>query len=374
MAQPSPAASLPGAPVLLSADMQSVDRLSTIADEEDEKPVRCYKFRQQELWAVKPVWSPRCVVVLYYIIAVLFIPLGVAVFVMSLRMSHSDRFRYDDVPQCDVGEVGRDRAGVVNCTIRITVGTATKGRSYFYYGLVNYFQNARQYSTSRSAQQLRGQKSPSVGDCEGAGNGIDFSDDDKVVPCGLTAFSYFNDSFTLCRDESCEDEVKVLKKGIAWNIDVKQRFRAGDVDGDDGYSEKSNALVTDEDFMVWMRLSTYNNFHKLYRIIDEPLEAGNYFVRIGNRYPVEQFQGQKFVFISETRWFGGRSRFIGIAYLTVGSIAFVAATLFLIRSGSAPSVELPPETTIPLDGFADDINGGDSAGGPAPRFGGDGSQ
>lgn len=334
--------------------------------------MRCYKFRQQELWAVKPVWSPRCVVILYYVMAVIFIPLGAAVFVMSRRMSHSDRFRYDDVPQCDVGEVGRDVP--VNCTIRVTVDTATTGRSYFYYGLVNYFQNARQYSKSRSAQQLRGQKKPNVDECDGAGDGIDFSNNDKVVPCGLTAFSYFNDSFTLCRDALCEDEVKLVKKGIAWNIDVNQRFQAGDVDGDDGYSNKSNALVTDEDFMVWMRLATYNNFHKLYRIIDEPLVAGNYFVRIQNRYPVEQFDGQKFVFISETRWFGGRSRFIGIAYLTVGSIALVAATLFLIRSGSAASFELPPETTIPLGGHEEDIIGSDSAGGPTSRFGGDESQ
>lgn len=356
----------------LQPPAQSGDLLSSIADASEDRPVRCYKFRQQELWAFKPVWSPRCVVILYYLMALLFIPIGSAVLITSLRMSHSNRFRYDDVPQCSVGTEGAAVPRV--CTIKITIDKGTTGRSYMYYGLVNYFQNARNYIKSRSAEQLRGKAKPGTGDCTKAGAGIDFKKGDKVkvVPCGLTAFSRFNDSFALCRDLNCTSEVPMIKKGIAWDVDREKRFKPGDVKGGDGYTEESNELVTDEDFMVWMRLATYNNFHKLYRIIDEPLPAGDYFVRINNSYPVEQFEGQKFVFISETRWFGGRSRFLGIAYLTVGSIALVAATLFLIRSGSVGQSDIPPETTIPLEGYEDEGSVPEQEGG-APSAGGNSS-
>lgn len=312
--------------------------------------MRCLKFRQQDLWAVKPVWSPKCVVVMYYIIAVIFLPIGVAVLIKSLRMSQTERFRYDNFDECDIGDGG----GVTGtCVLPVDLEKDTGAPTFMYYGLVNYFQNAREYIKSRSAEQLRGQSNPTVTDCANAGKGIDA----PAVPCGLTAFSRFNDSFKLCRDPQCADEISMRKKGIAWDIDVEKRFRPGELNTDDGYTEESNALITDEDFMVWMRIATYNNFHKLYRIIDEPLLAGRYFVVISSSYPVRQFDGEKFIFFSETTWFGGRSRFLGIAYIVVGGISLIAATLFCIRAGSAPAAQLPPETTIPPEGYSTSRNG-----------------
>jgi LEM3 (ligand-effect modulator 3) family / CDC50 family len=324
--------------------------LHSIAEEEEEKKVRCLKFRQQDMWALKPVWSPKCVVVMYYIIAVIFIPVGVSVLIKSLTMSQTDRFRYDNVGDCDVGEVGRKPP--LQCTIQVTLEKDTGAPTFMYYGLVNYFQNARNYIKSLSAEQLRGKASPNTADCEKAGEGIDYSSTSKVVPCGLTAFSRFNDTFRLCRDPRCNDEVKLRKEGIAWDVDREKRFKAGEVGSVDGYTKESNKIVTDEDFMVWMRLATYNNFHKLYRIIDEPLSKGTYYVIIEAAYPVEQFSGEKFIFFSETSWFGGRSRFLGVAYLVIGGISLVAATLFCIRAGTAPSAQLPPETTIPAEGYS----------------------
>lgn len=322
-----------------------------MADSGEEENVRCLKFRQQDLWALKPVWSPKCVVVMYYVIAVVFLPIGVAVLIQSLRMSQTDRFRYDNFGDCDIGEGG----GLERiCVLPVDIQKDTGAPTYMYYGLVNYFQNARNYIKSRSAEQLRGQSNPTVSDCADAGVGIDFDSNNPVVPCGLTAFSRFNDTFKLCRDPGCENEIPLRKKGIAWDIDVEKRFRPGEVGSSDGYTEESNAIVTDEDFMVWMRLATYNNFHKLYRIIDEPLSAGRYYVVIDASYPVKQFDGEKFIFFSETTWFGGRSRFLGIAYIVVGGLSLIAATLFCIRSGSAPAAQLPPETTIPLEGYSRD--------------------
>lgn len=339
------------APDLRDARLDSDFSSPSVSGDED-KPVRCLKFRQQELWALKPVWSPKCVAIMYYLVAFVFIPIGIAVLVTSLRMSFTDRLRYDNIPDCDVG------TGVQNttktCVVAVTLERDLPSDSYMYYGLVNYFQNSRNYIKSRSAEQLRGNANPTISDCNDGGF-------DKVVPCGLTANSFFNDSFILCKDEACTEKITLEKKGIAWDIDVNQRFKAGKLS--DGYTEESNALVEDEDFMVWMRLATYNNFHKLYRIIKDPLPAGEYYVQIQASYPVEQFSGQKFIFLSETKWFGGRSRFLGLAYIIIGGISFVMATLFLIRAGTAPQAEMPPETTIPRDGYRPAPESSDAVGG-----------
>jgi LEM3 (ligand-effect modulator 3) family / CDC50 family len=319
-------------------------------DEENDKPVRCLKFRQQELWAVKPVWSPRCVVIMYYLVAALFIPVGVVVLVQSLRLMETDHLRYDNRAQCNVGATS-DTESVKTCILPITVSQNTTAPSYLYYGLVNYFQNARRYITSRSFSQLRGEPDPDLKGCEGSGPGLE-----QITFCGLTANSFFNDTFDLCRDVACTDLVKLRKKGIAWDIDVEKLYRNGTV-GKSGYTEESNARVSDEDFMVWMRLATYNNFHKLYRIIEDDLPEGVYYIRVNASYPVESFSGQKFVFIAETTWFGGRSSFLGYAYLAVGGFSLIMATLFAIGARRVKEAPLPPETSIPLDGLPDTPSG-----------------
>lgn len=319
-------------------------------------PSRCFrailsstglKFRQQELWAVKPVWSPRCVVIMYYIVAAIFIPIGIAVLVSSLRMMQTDSVRYDNLSSCDVGSRSSTNDFKV-CTFKVRVTKDTKAPSYLYYGLRDFYQNARNYIKSRSFKQLRGDDNPDLGECDDAG-----AQAKNAVPCGLTAVSRFNDTFDLCRDEKCEKPVKLQKEGIAWDIDVKKRFRPGPV-GKFGYTSASNDLVTDEDFMVWMRLSPYHDFHKLYRIIKEDLKEGSYYVRVNASYPVNSFGGEKFIFISETSWLGGRSRILAAAYLAVGGIGLVMATVFAVCAGTSREKPLPPETSVPPEGYAHD--------------------
>lgn len=278
---------------------------------------------------------------MYTIIAIIFIPLGAMVLIQTARLYSSALLRYDDVKNCSVG-----KSTTLNitetCTIGLNIEKNVTAPAYFYYGLVNFYQNSRTYVTSRSDEQLRGTNNANTGTCDP----LEKDNGTVLVPCGLIANSRFNDTFTLCRDLQCTDRVRLNSSGIAWNIDRTKRFI-----GSDNYTDAQNALIRSEDFMVWMRLAAYRNWKKLYRIIDEDLPAGKYYVRIDANFPVESFDGEKFFFLSETAWFGGPNKPLGISYLTVGCIALVLAILFFIRSRVAADLDLPMQTTVVLDGL-----------------------
>jgi len=319
------------------------------------------KFRQQELWAWKPVWSPQVVVIMYLIVAVLFIPIGVAVLIQSQRMVRTDRRRYDNLPGCNVGVESNTTTFNV-CTVPVDIDRDIEGRSYMYYGLANFYQNARNYEKSRSFEQLRGEEvtEAQLEDCDPA---IRDDSGNFLTPCGLIANSQFNDSFILCRDENCNDRVFLNDTGIAWDIDREKRFRPSESN-----TEAQNDLIRSEDFMVWMRVSTYRDWKKLYRIIEEDLPAGRYYVQVNASFPVESFDGEKFFFIAETKWFGGSNTALGISYLVVGGVALIFAIGFFVQSRATPDMDLPPETTVVFGDKQDE--GADNSNGHEPMHAG----
>lgn len=301
------------------------------------------KFRQQELWAWKPVWSPTVVVIMYFIVAVVFIALGVIIIIGSNNLYSSTLQRYDDMDVCDA-DTSPDTSKT--CCVEFSISKKVTAPAYMYYGIVNFYQNARTYVSSRSAEQLRGNANASTSDCEPKRT----ENGKIIVPCGLTAFSRFNDSFHLFNSPGCSPSgsgtVSLSKNGIAWPIDRKVRFK-----GSEEYLQSENELIESEDFMVWMRLAPYRSWKKLYGIIEDDLPPGNYSVQIEPKYPVRSFGGEKFFFLSETTWFGGPNTPLAISYLVVGAIALALAIFYLIRSRMATDLQLPPETSVFLDGI-----------------------
>lgn len=86
-----------------------------------------------------------------------------------------------------------------------------------------------------------------------------------------------------------------------------------------------------------MRIAGLPTFRKLYgRNVGQNLPAGTYRIAIKYNYDVSSFDGTKSIVISTTSWLGGKNPFLGIAYLSVGSICIVLGIVFLLKNSIAP--------------------------------------
>jgi hypothetical protein len=74
-----------------------------------------------------------------------------------------------------------------------------QGEVFFYYGLVNFYQNHRRYVRSRDDQQLLGKSGRASSDCQPFQRASNGSDVD-VCPCGAIANSRFNGQWRTAND------------------------------------------------------------------------------------------------------------------------------------------------------------------------------
>lgn len=56
----------------------------------------------------------------------------------------------------------------------------------------------------------------------------------------------------------------------------------------------------------------------------------NLFNQLNPDYPVRSFEGRKRMILSTISWMGGKNPFLGIAYITVGSVCFFLGVVLLI--------------------------------------------
>ncbi|XP_021904737.1 putative ALA-interacting subunit 2 [Carica papaya] len=181
-----------------------------------------YQFTQQNLPACKPVLTPRWVITSFLLLGMIFIPIGL----VSLRASHNvieivDRYDAECVPDEFSGNKVSyisDSSIPKNCTRFLKVHKHMKAPIYVYYHLDNYYQNHRRYVKSRSDQQLlKGLDYVATSSCQPA----EFNNGLPIVPCGLIAWSLFNDTFTFIHESK---ELKVSRKNISWKSDRDYKF------------------------------------------------------------------------------------------------------------------------------------------------------
>lgn len=92
-----------------------------------------------------------------------------------------------------------------------------------------------------------------------------------------------------------------------------------------------------------MRTAGLPNFRKLWGVIENNLQPGNYYLKIHNNYEVAPFQGRKTFVISTTNALGGKNYFLAICYIIVGSLCMLISFVFCItymknrNSGGATS-------------------------------------
>lgn len=284
-------------------------------------------FKQQQLPAWQPILTPFPVIVSFIAIGIAFIPVGIALLFASNAVVEVSS-RYDDICPLSTNTS-------TPCVITLNVTDKMTAPVYMYYKLENFYQNHRRYVKSRNDPQLRGEvieKWSALQDCDPRRSEGEVEDVNKYyLPCGLIAWSMFNDSFVLADVNTTI--IPLRKKGIAWSSDVDTKFKNPPADA------KGIRVIQDfedEDFIVWMRTAGLPNFKKLYRIIDQDIEPGVYYVTIDNNFPVSSFNGKKFVVLSTTTWIGGKNPFLGWAYIVIGIICFLLGVAFAIKHTISP--------------------------------------
>ncbi|VDK71984.1 unnamed protein product [Litomosoides sigmodontis] len=344
-------ASTPQALTALCSPFQEIQQLSIPAVSIEPTGVsrrnkpRDTKLRQQKLPAWQPILTASTVIPTVFGIGVVFLPIGVALFLASQGVKES----ITDYTTCSV-------PSHKTCEFVIKLDSDFQGVVYFYYALDNYFQNHRRYMKSRSDSQLLGDLKANVGDCEPYAYLNTSSGWKTIAPCGAVANSMFNDSFTLYHGGS-NDSVPWTYKGVVWSIDKSRRYRnppgkdlkqafmetvkppnwQREIYELDPENADNNGFLN-TDFIVWMRTAALPNFRKLYRILvrhkdplyKDGLPAGTYNLVIQNNYPVTLFGGRKYFIISTTSWAGGKNAFLGIAYIVVSGVCIVFGAIFML--------------------------------------------
>jgi len=347
-------------------------------------------FRQQRLKAWQPLLTPKTVLPLFFIVGVLFAPIGGLLIwassqVQELAIDYTDCFtkspetsaNRDPSKPDTLIEVPSDRVtsyfkSSLTDSQKPKWGHATENFNYsskvsiprnvcvlqfdipndisppilFYYRLTNFYQNHRRYVKSLDTDQLKGNaKSPSSidsGDCDPlqlAPNGKPY------YPCGLIANSIFNDTFDNFTAQNVNPPTyNMTQHGIAWSSEAdlygKTKYTADQIVPPpnwqdrypkDGYTDERGIpdLHTDEAFQVWMRTAGLPTFSKLAMRNDhDVLKAGTYRIKIWDSFEVSQYGGTKSILISTRTVMGGKNPFLGIAYVVVGGICIVLGALF----------------------------------------------
>ncbi|KAJ7341669.1 hypothetical protein JRQ81_006119 [Phrynocephalus forsythii] len=318
-------------------------------------------FKQQRLPAWQPILTAGTVLPAFFVIGLIFIPIGIGIFVTSnnIREYEIDYTGIEPNSPCHKClNVSRSNISC-HCTIKFTLDQPFESNVFMYYGLSNFYQNHRRYVKSRDDSQLNGDNTslfnPSK-ECEPYRT----NDDKPIAPCGAIANSMFNDTLSLFfidNNQSKPISIPLKKKGIAWWTDKNVKFRnpVGPTDNLTALfqgtekpinwlnpvykldpNDPDNNGFINEDFIVWMRTAALPTFRKLYRLIERTdnlrptLPAGNYSLEIAYNYPVHSFDGRKRMILSTISWMGGKNPFLGIAYITVGSICFFLGVVLLI--------------------------------------------
>ncbi|XP_042082179.1 cell cycle control protein 50A isoform X2 [Haplochromis burtoni] len=282
-------------------------------------------FKQQRLPAWQPILTAGTVLPAFFIIGLIFIPIGIGLYVTS-----------NNIKEFEIDYTGDDTSSpCYNCAKNFS------------------WNNTKSCTCTIPFQLDQPYEKPSK-ECEPYAS----IDNKPIAPCGAIANSMFNDTLTLFYNDPNGTSVPIplTSTGIAWWTDKHVKFRnpvgtnsnltavfQGTVKPVNWHrpvyeldTDPENNGFINEDFIVWMRTAALPTFRKLYRIIQKKntmaptLPRGNYTLVVDYNYPVRSFEGRKRMILSTISWMGGKNPFLGIAYITVGSVCFFLGVVLLV--------------------------------------------
>ncbi|KDQ33719.1 hypothetical protein PLEOSDRAFT_1091617 [Pleurotus ostreatus PC15] len=346
-------------------------------------------FKQQRLKAWQPILTPKTVLPTFFIISVLFAPIGGLLIWGSSMVSEitidytgcenlqsstpqslsftvvpSDKYSYhlraadssaaSRVTPPQYARITDSNAPVGEqdqCILRFDIPADMSHTVLLYYKMTNFYQNHRRYVKSFDSDQLKG-KAVSIKDLRDSDcKPLDVDSNGKAIyPCGLIANSLFNDTFSdltlIPESDGANFTYAFSSDNIAWPGEHKKYTNKPDYDPSaivpppnwqkrfpDGYNESNiPRLADDQHFQNWMRTAGLPTFTKLYgRNDNDNLPRGRYEMRINTNYPVQTYKGTKSIVISTVAWIGGKNSFLGWAYVAASGVFMLLAILGLAR-------------------------------------------
>ncbi|XP_062199843.1 ALA-interacting subunit 5-like isoform X2 [Phragmites australis] len=305
-----------------------------------------HRFTQQQLQACKPILTPQTAIPVLVFVGLIFIPIGLACIAASNKVIEVvDQYETICVP----GNMLHNKVAYIQnpsidktCTRILKIPKDMKKPIYIYYQLDKFYQNHRRYVKSRSNNQLRDPKMVSdTKSCKPEAT----ESGNPIVPCGLVAWSLFNDTYSFARGN---EMLMVNKKGISWRSEREhifgkhvypKNFQNGTLIGG-GRLDPSKPLSKQEDLIVWMRTAALPTFRKLYGRIEVDLQADELItVTTQNNYNSYSFGGKKALVLSTAGVLGGKNSFLGRAYVIVGMACLLLALLLTLVCAVFPLKE-----------------------------------
>ena len=312
-------------------------------------------FSQQYLRAHRPTLTPGNAAKISAVIALVFIPIGS----WTLNTVNSLKevvIRYDNLQGCADGFFPTDAEAAAKysyagagttCTATARTTRALKAPVYVHYELSNFFQNHRAYARDLDYFKMMGNFDAGWDLCTTSTH-KQTAAGDTISPCGVQAWSYFNDTFALRVDNvaTAIDETK-----IAWPSDKK--FKFGDFAPENmntdaatrGGSVIQGNVDDDEHFITWMRMAAKSDFRKLWGRVDVDIPANTEVkFTITNRYNTYMFDGRKSIVLSENSFMGGKNYFLPALYLFIGVVCAAWSVICVFMSIARR--RRPEQTTV----------------------------
>ena len=339
-------------------------------------------FRQQNMVAWQPIMTPLKIIVVFLIAGVCFIPTGTSVWQASNgvfeKVVYYDNGGGESGNQCSISKQNQRR----RCPITFTIDQDVKGPLLVYYQLDNFNQNHRIYVNSRSVNQLLGQNM-GLSDLGTQCSPLTTNGSLILNPCGLIANSFFTDTYTLSYSGNNIANLNMDETDISWPTDRSYKFKQvegfqyaavpssnttcasvkisspckyyRDKAGQgylfyypndanvqylyETYPQHISPLkgVSDEHFIVWMRVAALPNFRKLYGRINGDFKSGDTIsFTVTANFEVRSFGGAKSLVITTASQFGGKNPGLGLAFIVVGSLSMFLGLVFILKQLIVP--------------------------------------